>query len=54
MLVDVEQPGADEAVTIAGSPVEMTGTPPEPDGRAPLLDEHREETLGRKSTPSDD
>ena len=54
MLVDVEQPGADQRVTIAGSPIKMTETPPEPDGRAPLLDEHREEILGRRSTPSDD
>ncbi len=45
MLVDVEQPGADGEVAIAGTPVKMTETPPEPGGRAPLLDEHREEIL---------
>ncbi|WP_306057798.1 succinyl-CoA:mesaconate CoA-transferase [Natronococcus wangiae] len=45
MLVPVEQPGADETVEIAGSPIKMTETPPEPGSRAPLLDEHREELL---------
>ncbi|AGB37322.1 succinyl-CoA:mesaconate CoA-transferase [Natronococcus occultus] len=45
MLVPVEQPGADETVEIAGSPIKMTETPPEPGRRAPLLDEHREELL---------
>ncbi|NHN48920.1 CoA transferase [Halostella sp. JP-L12] len=54
MLVDVEQPGADERVTVAGSPIKMTETPPAPDGRAPLLDEHRDEILRRTSTPGDD
>jgi len=43
MLVDVDQPGADCDVTIAGSPIKMTETPPEVTGRAPLLDEHRAE-----------
>jgi succinyl-CoA:mesaconate CoA transferase len=46
MLVEVEQPGADETVEIAGTPIKMTGTPPEPGPRAPLLDEHREGLLG--------
>ncbi|MDS0281316.1 succinyl-CoA:mesaconate CoA-transferase [Haloarcula onubensis] len=46
MLADVAQPGADEPMTIAGSPIKMTETMPEPRGRAPLLDEHREELLG--------
>ncbi|EMA44454.1 succinyl-CoA:mesaconate CoA-transferase [Halobiforma nitratireducens] len=49
MLVPVEQPGADAEVEIAGSPIKMTETPPEPRGRAPLLDEHREEVLGEES-----
>ncbi len=47
MIVSVEQPGADENVEIAGSPIKMTETPPEPRGRAPLLNEHREEILSR-------
>jgi len=46
MLVPVAQPGADREVTVAGSPIKMTETPPEVRGRAPLLDEHREELCG--------
>ncbi|WP_101295033.1 succinyl-CoA:mesaconate CoA-transferase [Halegenticoccus soli] len=49
MLVEVEQPGADRCVTIAGQPIKMTATPPEPGGRAPLLDEHRAELLGERA-----
>ncbi|WP_312912465.1 succinyl-CoA:mesaconate CoA-transferase [Natronosalvus caseinilyticus] len=45
MLVPVVQPGADREVEIAGSPIKMSETPPRPRGRAPLLDEHREEVL---------
>ncbi|MFC7231181.1 succinyl-CoA:mesaconate CoA-transferase [Saliphagus sp. GCM10025308] len=45
MLVPVAQPGADREVEIAGSPIKMSETPPRPRGRAPLLDEHREEVL---------
>ena len=45
MLVDVDQPGAEETVTIAGSPIKFDKTPTEPGRRAPLLDEHREEIL---------
>ncbi|MFC7072780.1 succinyl-CoA:mesaconate CoA-transferase [Halovenus rubra] len=45
MLTNVEQPGADHEVTIAGSPIKMSETPPSVEGRAPLLDEHREELL---------
>ena len=45
MLAAVDQPGTDEQVTIAGSPIKMTDTNPRPRGRAPLLDEHREELL---------
>jgi len=46
MIVPVDQPGADRRVEIAGCPIKMTGTPTGPRGRAPLLDEHREELLG--------
>jgi succinyl-CoA:mesaconate CoA transferase len=46
MLVPVEQPGAGTEVEIAGTPIKMTETPPRPRGRAPLLDEHRDEVLG--------
>lgn len=48
MLHEVEQPGTDESVTIAGNPIKMTGTPPTPGKRAPLLDEHRKELLGER------
>ena len=50
MLVDVEQPGADREVTIAGSPIKLSETPTKPGERAPLLDEHREELLGDRET----
>lgn len=46
MLIEVDHPGADASVSIAGSPIKMTETPPSPGDRAPLLDEHREIILG--------
>ena len=49
MLVEVEQPGTDERVTVAGSPIKLSATPSEPGERAPLLDEHREELLGERA-----
>ncbi|MWV38961.1 succinyl-CoA:mesaconate CoA-transferase [Natrialba sp. INN-245] len=55
MLVAVDQPGANRTVEIAGNPIKMTETPPEPRGRAPLLDEHRAEILGEGvERPADD
>jgi succinyl-CoA:mesaconate CoA transferase len=45
MLLEVDQPGTDETVHVAGTPIKMTETPPSPGERAPLLDEHREELL---------
>jgi succinyl-CoA:mesaconate CoA transferase len=48
MLADVTQPGADDEMTVAGSPIKMSETMPRPRGRAPLLDEHREELLGEE------
>jgi len=54
MLVDLDQPGADQSVTVAGTPVAMTATPPDPGGRAPLLDEHRDRILGRRSGTTGD
>ncbi|WP_121742763.1 succinyl-CoA:mesaconate CoA-transferase [Natronorubrum halophilum] len=57
MLVAVEQPGADRDVEIAGNPIKMSKTTPEPRGRAPLLDEHREDVLGEEADaekPADD
>ncbi|MDS0258094.1 CoA transferase [Haloarcula sp. S1CR25-12] len=52
MLADVAQPGSDEVMTVAGSPIKMTETMPEPRGRAPLLDEHRAELLGEERVDS--
>ena len=40
MLVEVEQPGATQSLTIAGSPVRMTATPGGVRHRAPLTGEH--------------
>ncbi|KDE60254.1 formyl-CoA transferase [Halostagnicola sp. A56] len=56
MLVPVEQPGADREVEIAGNPIKMSETNPAPHGRAPLLDEHREEVLSETAdaTAADD
>jgi succinyl-CoA:mesaconate CoA transferase len=45
MLAAVEQPGAEQEVTIAGSPIKMSETPPVVESRAPLLDEHRDQLL---------
>jgi len=53
MLQEVEQPGADRSVTIAGSPIKFSETASEPGGRAPLLDEHREELLDDLHRESD-
>jgi len=55
--VPVEQPGADRDVEIAGNPIKMSETNPRARGRAPLLDEHREELLGEDAdaeTAADD
>ncbi|WP_247731589.1 succinyl-CoA:mesaconate CoA-transferase [Halovivax limisalsi] len=45
MLYEVEQPGADRPVQIAGAPIKMSETTPEPRGRAPLLNEHEAEVF---------
>jgi len=45
MLVEVEQPGAREPVTIAGTPIKLTRTPSGVRRRAPLLGEHTDEIL---------
>jgi succinyl-CoA:mesaconate CoA transferase len=54
MLHEVVQPGADEPVRVAGTPIKLSETPPSPGERAPLLDEHREELLGRTAATDDD
>jgi crotonobetainyl-CoA:carnitine CoA-transferase CaiB-like acyl-CoA transferase len=40
MLVEVEQPGSDRPVTIAGQPIKFTDTPARVQRRAPKLGEH--------------
>jgi formyl-CoA transferase len=45
MLVDVEQPGADRPLTIAGTPIKMTATPGVVARRSPLLGEHTDAIL---------
>ena len=45
MIVEVEQPGCDTPVTIAGVPIRMTETPGSIRRRAPLLGEDTEEIL---------
>jgi len=39
MLVEVEQPGSDAPVTVAGQPIKFTATPSQVRGRAPILGE---------------
>jgi crotonobetainyl-CoA:carnitine CoA-transferase CaiB-like acyl-CoA transferase len=46
MLVEVDDPGCADPVTIAGTPVKLSRTPGGVYRRAPLLDEHRAEILG--------
>jgi crotonobetainyl-CoA:carnitine CoA-transferase CaiB-like acyl-CoA transferase len=46
MLVEVDDPGCAEPVTIAGTPIKLSRTPGGVRRRAPLLDEHRAEILG--------
>ena len=53
MLVEVDQPGADEPVTIAGNPIKLSRTPTEPGERAPLLDEDRDSLLGTETAADD-
>jgi len=45
MLVEVEQPGSAEPVTVAGIPIKLAATPGSVRRRAPLLGEHTAELL---------
>jgi crotonobetainyl-CoA:carnitine CoA-transferase CaiB-like acyl-CoA transferase len=45
MLVDVEQPGMDRPVQVAGAPIKLTVTPAGVRHRAPLLGEHTDQVL---------
>jgi succinyl-CoA:mesaconate CoA transferase len=48
MLADVAQPGADRDVAVAGCPIKFGDADTTPRGRAPLLDEHRDELLAER------
>jgi crotonobetainyl-CoA:carnitine CoA-transferase CaiB-like acyl-CoA transferase len=45
MLVDVEEPGCADPVTIAGQPIKFTHTPADPTTRGPLLGEDQPEAI---------
>ncbi len=45
MLVEVEQPGNNRPITLAGSPIKLTGTPSGIYRRPPKIGEHGEEIL---------
>lgn len=45
MLVDIEQPGSNRPVTVAGAPIKFTRTPSRVRGRGPLLGEEGVEPL---------
>ncbi len=45
MLVEVEEPGCPDPVTIAGQPIKFTRTPADPTTRGPLLGEARPEQI---------
>ncbi len=47
MLIEVEHPGLDRTVTIAGTPIRMTVTQGGAQGRSPLLGEHTDAILER-------
>jgi crotonobetainyl-CoA:carnitine CoA-transferase CaiB-like acyl-CoA transferase len=46
LLVEVDDPGCSEPVTIVGTPIKFSRTPGSVYRRAPLLDEHRAEVFG--------
>ena len=45
MLVELDDPGSDRPMTVAGQPIKFTRTPAEPSRRGPLLDEDRAEAV---------
>ena len=53
MLVEVEQPGNNPPLVIAGSPIKMTATPPGIYARPPLLGEHTAEVLAEVGITAD-
>jgi len=51
MLVSLEQPGSAGPVTVAGTPIKLSGTPTGAFRRAPLLSEHADEVLAEAGVP---
>jgi crotonobetainyl-CoA:carnitine CoA-transferase CaiB-like acyl-CoA transferase len=45
MLVEIEQPGNNRPITLAGPPIKLTGTPSRVYRRPPNIGEHSEEIL---------
>jgi len=45
MVVELPHPGTGRALPVAGTPIKLTGTPPAPHRRPPLLGEHTVEAL---------
>ena len=45
MLAEVEQPGSDQSITLAGPPIKLTGTPSGVYRRPPNIGEHTDEIL---------
>lgn len=54
MLVETEQPGASQPLTLAGTPVKMSDTPGGIRSRAPMTGEHTESTLADFGFESDE
>jgi crotonobetainyl-CoA:carnitine CoA-transferase CaiB-like acyl-CoA transferase len=47
MIAEVELPGENPVVSVAGPPIKFTRTPSAVYRRAPMLDEHRAEILAQ-------
>ncbi|MFK0111972.1 CaiB/BaiF CoA transferase family protein [Streptomyces sp. NPDC091217] len=54
MLVELEQPGSADPVTVAGQPIKFAGAETRAYRRAPLLGEHTAEVLGADAPPTTD
>jgi alpha-methylacyl-CoA racemase len=54
MVVDIDQPGATEAVTLLGSPVKLSRTPARDDQPGPAFGEHTREVLAALGYSDDD